>query len=356
GQPRAAERVAILVDDFQYFTEGGSRQGWTVIEPFEDVDRYEVVSGVTASADAGSLSRAPVSGRDGQYAARLAFLRQRGGAVPLVGFRIRGGGDALPVLVSDSFLDVAKKRVGDEVQIFVNRQYVPARIAGSFDLFPTYDPERPVHLFVADLAAVQEAASRVPSLADGAFPNEAWLDGLSGPLTKEGLAERGVNAEQVYDREALRAEQSSDPLVAASWEGILFLSFAAVLMLTALGFIVYSYLSAQTRALEFAILRTMGFSARQILALVTFEQCFIILAGVLAGTLLGLPLGRLMIGYMGITESGQDVLPPLVSRVSWLTVATAYALLALMFAGTIAALVLLYSRLAVHRALRMGEL
>ena len=34
----------------------------------------------------------------------------------------------------------------------------------------------------------------------------------------------------------------------------------------------------------------------------------------------------------------------------------AYALLSLMFAATIAALVLLYSRLAVHRALRMGEL
>jgi hypothetical protein len=42
--------------------------------------------------------------------------------------------------------------------------------------------------------------------------------------------------------------------------------------------------------------------------------------------------------------------------VSWVTVATAYGVLALMFAATIAALVTLYSRLAVHRALRMGEL
>jgi putative ABC transport system permease protein len=209
---------------------------------------------------------------------------------------------------------------------------------------------------VADLAAVQTAAARVPAVAEGAYPNEAWLDGLPQPMTKEDLAAKGVSAERVLDRAAVRAQQSSDPLVAASWEGILFLSFASVLLLTALGFIVYSYLTAQTRALEFAILRTMGFTARQILALVTFEQCFIIIAGVAAGTLLGLPLGRLMIGYMGVTESGAAVLPPLVSRVSWATVATAYALLALMFIGTIAALVLLYSRLAVHRALRMGEL
>ena len=70
----------------------------------------------------------------------------------------------------------------------------------------------------------------------------------------------------------------------------------------------------------------------------------------------GLPLGRLMIGYMGVTETGAAVLPPFVSHVSWRTVALADGLLALTFIATIAVLVLLYQRLAVHRALRMGEL
>jgi putative ABC transport system permease protein len=352
GQPQVPERHALLIDDLQYQDQAG---GWTVIEPFEDIDRYELITGATNQPETGTLSRAPVTGRGGEYAARLVFVRQRGG-IPLFGFRPRGSGEQLPVLVSASFLEATGKQVGDEIQVYLNRQYVPVRIAGSFDYFPTFDPSQPPHLFVADLAAVQVAAARVPSLADGAYPNEAWLAGLDGPLTKEGLSDRGLVAERVYDRALLREQQASDPLIAASWEGILFLSFAAVLMLTALGFVVYSYLSAQTRSLEFAILRTMGFSSRQILALVTFEQVFVIAAGVLAGTLLGFPLGRLMIGYMGITESGQEVLPPLISRVSWVTVATAYGVLALMFAATIAALVTLYSRLAVHRALRMGEL
>jgi len=353
GNPPAPERVSILVDDFQV---RGADGPWTVTEPFEDVDRYEVLTGVVAAQDPGALSRGQVSGRGGEYVARLAFTRQRSGA-PLVGFRLRGAAEALPVVVSESFLIAAKKKVGDDLTVYINRQYVPVRITGSFALFPSYDPAKPAHLMVADLRAVQVAAARVPSLADGAYANEAWLGKLSGaPLTKEELAKKGVNAEFVLDRAALRALQASDPLVAASWEGILFISFASVLLLTALGFVVYSYLTAQTRRLEFAILRTMGFSSRQILSLVTFEQCFIIFAGVAVGTLLGLPLGRLMIGYMGITESGATVLPPLVSEVSWVTVATAYALLAVMFIGTIAALVSLYSRLAVHRALRMGEL
>ena len=60
----------------------------------------------------------------------------------------------------------------------------------------------------------------------------------------------------VFDSEALRQAQDEDPLVAAGWEGVLFLSFLAVLILSALGFLVASFLTAQTRSLEFAILRT----------------------------------------------------------------------------------------------------
>src|SRR5207302_8673390 len=82
--------------------------------------------------------------------------------------------------------------------------------------------------------------------------------------------------------------QQRDPLVAASWEGILFLAFAAALVLTALGFIVYSYLTANARSLEFAVLRTMGLSTLQIVGVVSFEQLFVVAAGVIPGNILGL--------------------------------------------------------------------
>ncbi|HEY5476045.1 MAG TPA: ABC transporter permease, partial [Tepidiformaceae bacterium] len=241
--------------------------------------------------------------------------------------------------------------------IYLNRQYIQAKIVGTFDLFPGYDPKQTASLFLADLQILQATASRVPSLADTVYANEAWLNGTlaSSQMTAEALTAKGVSVQKIYDRAAIRAQQSSDPLVAASWEGILFLSFAAVLTLTALGFAVYATLAAQSRALEFAILRTMGYSSRQILALVSFEQGFVIVAGVAVGTLLGFPLGRLMIGYLGVTESGANPLPPIISQVSWSAALTVYGLLALVFIGTIASLATVYSRLAVHRALRIGE-
>ena len=78
-----------------------------MIEPFEDVERYEVLAGAVANTDAGAISRAAVSGRAGEYALRLAFTRQRAG-LPLAGFRPRSASTDLPVLASESFLDATK--------------------------------------------------------------------------------------------------------------------------------------------------------------------------------------------------------------------------------------------------------
>jgi hypothetical protein len=62
-----------------------------------------------------------------------------------------------------------------------------------------------------------------------------------------------------------------------------------------------------------------------------------------------------MIRYTGLTETGEEVLPPMLLHVSWLTVGTAWSFLGLAFLVTTGIVVLLYSRLALHRVLRIGE-
>ena len=52
----------------------------------------------------------------------------------------------------------------------------------------------------------------------------------------------------------------------------------------------------------------------------------------------------------------ETIVPPLVTEVSWTTVLTVYGLLAVVFVASVASLVALYSRLALHRTLRIGEL
>jgi len=62
-----------------------------------------------------------------------------------------------------------------------------------------------------------------------------------------------------------------------------------------------------------------------------------------------------MIRYMGLTETGDAVLPPMLLHVSWLTIGSTWLALGAAFLVTIGIVVLLYSRLALHRVLRIGE-
>ena len=363
GASPVPQPVAVTVTEIQASVEAPAEGATglphaTMLESFDDVSAYTEISGVTRQMPPGTLTRVAAPEREAGTAARIDFIHQQGGG-QVFGLRVEDAVTVLPVVASEEFLDISGVEVGDEFQVYLNRQYLQLRVEDTFELFPAWNPEQDRPLVVANLHTLTDAGSRVPVVSDAVFPNAVWIgDNPRSQLVLdlEALSEQGIIARELAIRSELRAEAGADPLIAASWEGILFFSFAAVLALTALGFVVYSYLTAQTRSLEFAILRTMGYSGRQILGLVSFEQIFVIASGVLVGTLLGAPLGRLMIGYMGITETGETILPPLVSSVSWGAVVTVYSLLAVVFVLTVLALVALYSRLAVHRALRMGEL
>ncbi len=245
--------------------------------------------------------------------------------------------------------------VGDTTTAFIGGSYIELEIAGSFDLFPTLADTRSAPALVANLDRLVAAINRSPR-APIFYADEAWLTAgaETEALARSAVATGAIQA-QIVSFEAIKQAQDEDPLVAAGWEGILFISFAAILLLSAIGFLIYSYLTAQRRTLEFAVLRTMGFSRRQIASVVGFEQAFVIGLGMAAGTVFGLYLGRLMIRYMGLTETGDEALPPLVLEVSWLTVGAAWLVLGLAFLVTIGIVVLLYWRLALHRVLRIGE-
>lgn len=356
GNVRA--RATAVLDDLTAFEEfprelEAARSGATVVDDFESLEGWEWLSGATAAPPEGSLSPAQVLGVEGN-ALRINYVR--GPGLGVIGARVKAEYPPLNVVADHRLLDDNELDLGDQITISINSQYVQATIVGSFDLFPTYYPSENDHLLVADLRSLQVLANRVPFFGRDLLANEVWLGGATSPIpSPEQLREAGVSATATFDRDSLRAAAASNPLVAASWEGILFLSFAAVLGLTGLGFAVHARVSATSRGLEFAVLRSMGYSTRQVFSLVGFEQLFVVLLGVAAGTLLGFPLGRLMIGYLSRTETGAEPVPPLISEVSLGAVLTVYVTIGIVIAVTVVSLAVLYSRIAVSRMLRVGE-
>ena len=244
---------------------------------------------------------------------------------------------------------------GDQLTVRLGQRYTAAVLAGVFEFFPTVEVgalrEAPA---VVDLSRLLAVANASPP-ARPAVPEEVWY-AAADPLALRLALEGGrLDAQLLMDVETEQVRQQQDPLIAAGWQGILAIAFGAVLLLSAIGFLVYSHLTAQQRALEFAILRTLGVSRWQVFSLVAFEHVFVIVAGMGLGTVVGLQVGRLMMDFLGTDERGQDVLPPFVLGVSWPAVFVSWGVLGAVFILTVGLVVLRYWRLAVHRALRIGD-
>jgi ABC-type antimicrobial peptide transport system permease subunit len=353
--------TAIHFDDLQ--VAGTMPSGQVIVDDFEEAPNWITVAEEAAAGFAAGMPSTQdtvVSSQEIVYEGESSL---KFNWVPRRNFGLRGiypnlDTSPMALIVSQSLLNRTGISVGDSVTIRVPGQFIPAVIEAAVNYFPTLDPD--VKGFA--LANIDRLTS-IRNLAIGGkvgfYPNEIWLDVTHDPDAREAAVETLTSpryrAREFYDQEAMIAKSKADPLVAAGWGGILLIAFLGVILVSGLGFVVYAYLSARGRQLEFAILRTVGFSLRQIIGLICLEQIFVIGSGMGIGTLLGMRLSGVMMPFLQLTERGQRVLPPFVPVIDWLTIGIAYMILAVAFIITVSLVVLYFSRTAIHRALRIGE-
>ena len=180
----------------------------------------------------------------------------------------------VPVLASGLFLRETGHRVGDSFEVSVQGHRLPVHIIDKLDFFPTLDTFNRIFL-VSDLKAVA-AFANLDVTAGELRPNEMWIETAMNGAEREELV--GILSEEppfpvrrVHDTQQNLQDSQVDPLVQAGWRALLFMAFAAVLILSALGFLVHAYVSFRSREMEFALMRTIGFSTRQLTTLIWLE-------------------------------------------------------------------------------------
>ena len=263
------------------------------------------------------------------------------------------------MLASKSFLKETGHALGEEFEVSVSGHRVPIRLVDSINYFPTLDTISESFL-IADLASVSRYANLETTISEFR-PNEVWLSTAVNGTEHEQLIERFENEEPFYsriihDREATLAASQVDPLVEAGWRALLFIAFSAVLILSGIGFLVHAYVSFRSRESEFALMRTIGFSMKQLITLVWLEQALVIAAGMALGTWMGGRLGAIIMPFLGHDDRGSEMLPPFVLEVNWGTLAITYAAMALVFALIIVGVIWFISKISLHRILRLGEM
>ena len=150
-------------------------------------------------------------------------------------------------------------------------------------------------------------------------------------------------------------ERVEQPLVNAGWGGLLVLMFLSLVLASASGVMLYSYLDTRERYTEFAILRTLGFSKRQLNSVAWFNLFVVVACGLGIGTWVGQWIGASLVPLLEVAEQGVRVTPPMVLQTNWTTLLVSYLVLAGVTITTVVWLAWLNSKLDLQKVLRIGD-
>lgn len=224
------------------------------------------------------------------------------------------GGVVVEALASSSFLTATGEHVGDHFLGTVLGSPLDIQISGEAPAFPPMDPGQPFLVVDAptlSLADFVTGGEIVPV-------SEWWLSvkpGASADVAGQ-LGAPPYSATQIVSRSVLEQGYQGDP-VALAVVGALLLGAIAAVAFGALGFLVSASAAIEARADEFALLRALGLSDRQLLCWLTIEQALLLGLGVAVGAGLGLAFAWIVLPAVSFTPTGAPPVPDPVLVVPW---------------------------------------
>ena len=331
-------------------------RGLVSISDFQDFDQWHVVEdysrpGVSYYALEHSELIAP-EGSGGS-----AVFTWVPGGIGLQGIRPGRSEEPLSAVVSQSLLDHADARLGDTLNVRVSNYALPLKAVAVADYFPTLDSEqRP--FAVVDLRTFNEMSNLHSARLVGGS-NELWAD-LGEPNNSVAAVTRALSAQGLGFKEPILASETvaqrlDQPLVNAGWGGLLVLVFLVLVLASASGVMLFSYIDTRERQTEFALLRTLGSSTRQLNRVVWFNALLVLAFGIGLGSWVGYQIAASLLPLMEVAEEGTRVVPSMVLRTNWTTLLVTYLTLVGVTIATVAWLAWYSGKIEVQRALRIGK-
>jgi hypothetical protein len=256
----------------------------------------------------------------------------------------------IPALVTDRFLDSTGTEVGGTVALGPDRPRLA--LTGSVRGFPTLPPQ--TGGVIVDLptylAAVYLGAGTV-------IPPRQWL--LEAAPGRERAVARVLDAPpyssaEIVDRAGMEDRLTRDP-VALGISGALSLGFVVAAVFAIVGFAVSAAVSAAERTTEFAVLRALGLTGRQLTGWLALEGGVTAALALGGGIALGASVAWLVLPFVSLAGEGGKPFPEVVVDLSWEAVAVLTGAILVALSVILAVQLMLLRRLALGPALRAGE-
>ncbi|HZU66325.1 MAG TPA: FtsX-like permease family protein [Ktedonobacteraceae bacterium] len=289
-------------------------------------------------------------------------------------------GNAVPAIIDAAMQNLLRLSIGSHFTINNVNDPVNMVVIAEVDHIPTVNDTTEVGGtsdtasfggVLVDYASYDSYSKKVNSV--GITATNIWLrtrnDAASLASVRAALSKGMMQLESINDRRAIIENLNTDPLYLALI-GVLIIAATTALLLAVVGNLVLSWLSARSRLGNFAIMRALGSTPRQVTGVLIWEQSIVyataIVPGVAFGVLFSIIALPALVFTSVVTTSGsgplsagqfyimQDVPPvQVVLPISLISIALGILLVICVIALGI--MVRVVSRSSVGQALRLSE-
>jgi hypothetical protein len=239
--------------------------------------------------------------------AGLVFSWQEPPAQVPMGIFIPPGPFPLPAIGGPTF------RKNEDLMVRSGQQLVPVLVSERTDLFPTVRPSLGPFLLVS----IDDYRQYLERVDWGNFlePDVHWVsldDSADRHGAIEALRRQLPSYSFIQDSQAVGSLAQRDPLAGGGWNSLTIMSTVAITIAVVLALGTYAVFSVYAARVDLAVARSLGFSRTQFLLSTALEKTVVAAVGIAAGVIAGTWLARWVLGFLDVTETGDEVVPPMV--------------------------------------------
>lgn len=260
------------------------------------------------------------------------------------------------VILSSSFKDNYGYELGDNIQVkWGQNDYFGATVIAFVDYWPSIDPtEQNENGTYIDFAVMNFNYVQVQTPIE---PYEVWID--LDDDAKVADFYKSIEESDIVPTTLEVASQSiikekNDPML-QGLNGALTLGFIIIMIMCVIGFLIYWILSIKSRTLQFGILRAMGMSYREIIAMIIYEQLLVSGVAVVFSIIIGGIASDLFVPLFRAMFTAQSKMLPFSVTALRSDYIKIYILILLMLGVGFAVLGRIISKIKISQALKLGE-
>jgi len=249
--------------------------------------------------------------------------------------------DDINVLLDHEAAAISSLNIGETSSYSIGSQVIDGTLVGFVDAVPTMTDPRSEGAMVVDLDAYSAWAngeatwSMVGGISRPDAPGELWLETDNVDTTVRRItAEIGGEPEELLTIRGVAASFTSRP-VQVGLVAILFVGAAVAVLLALAGVSGYVLLAVTRRAKEMGVLRALGFNRRGVAATFAVEQLVVVGLGAAIGVLGGIGLVVVMLPFLQLGETAEDIIPAILIDVPGLGLGLFSAVVGLMLIASV---------------------